>query len=131
MGVERVHGPLMYSHEQFTIWTKVAINALPPEIIKRLDNVEIVVEDWPDTHLSATYEKDGCVLVGVYIGVGMVTYQAHRSAFPRVIKIFQGPVEIVSNFKKVAIQDQISQTLWHEVGHHLGMEHHLMKQIGL
>jgi predicted Zn-dependent protease with MMP-like domain len=129
MGVERPMN-LVYTEEEFELFVASAIDSLSSEVRKKLDGVEIVIDVWPDQELSTRYEKDGNVLLGCYIGVGLVKYGASRSIMPRVIKIFQGPIEMICRHRQ-DIEEQVAKTLMHEVGHHLGMDHDQLREIGL
>jgi predicted Zn-dependent protease with MMP-like domain len=60
----------------------------------------------------------------------MTKWEANLAATPRVIKLFQIPIEMVSDNRK-QIEERIKATILHEIGHHLGMDHDRLKRVGL
>jgi predicted Zn-dependent protease with MMP-like domain len=78
----------------YTLVTK-AIDELPPEFQDRLENVDVVVEDWPSpAQLARNNIKSRFSLLGLYEGVPHL----HRGpgygmVLPDKITIFRKPIE--------------------------------------
>ena len=117
-----------FTREEFIEIMNSAIEALSPEVQRVLSGVAIEVEDWPDQSIADAHPNS--LILGVYIGVGMTNWEASLVATPRVIKLFQIPIEMVSNNRK-EIEERIKATILHEIGHHLGMDHARLKRVGL
>lgn len=96
------------------------VNRLPPEFLKKLDNIDILVEDWPTSQDLQTVGIRSGLLFGLYRGVPHTQRGAHYSALPDKIVIFAGPILAVSRDEKDA-QERIKKTVLHEIGHHFGM----------
>src|SRR5215212_12280557 len=71
-----------------------ALEGLPPELSRLLDNVAIVVEDWPDYSTPLVADSPGETLYGLYEGVPLTERGAGYYGFlPDKITIFRGPLE--------------------------------------
>ena len=106
-----------------------ALEGLPPELAELLDNVAIVVEDWPDysTPLAAGQEDD--VLYGLYEGIPLTERSAGYYGFlPDKITIFQGPLE--RDFRTDELEDQVRVTVVHEIAHHFGFDEERIEELG-
>jgi predicted Zn-dependent protease with MMP-like domain len=92
-----------------------AIDELPAFVRERLDNVAVVVEDWPAD------ERD---LLGLYEGVNRVQRpSSYHAAVPDRISIFRQPIlEEVGRGGEAALRREVSATVRHEVAHYLGMD---------
>jgi predicted Zn-dependent protease with MMP-like domain len=99
-----------------------AVESLPEHFLRRLENVDVVVEDEPtaeDLELAGV-EQNG-TLLGLYHGVP----QSQRGPWygnilPDRIVIYQRPIEAVARDRR-EIRKEIRITLMHEIGHHFGL----------
>jgi predicted Zn-dependent protease with MMP-like domain len=105
-----------------------ALEGLPPELAELLDNVAIVVDEWP--YLSpplVAEEKD--TLYGLYEGVPLTERGAgYYGILPDKITIFRGPLE--RDFCQDALEEQIRITVVHEVAHHFGFDEDRLEELG-
>ena len=105
-----------------------ALEGLPPELAELLDNVAIVVDDWP--YLSpplVAQEED--TLYGLYEGVPLTERGAgYYGILPDKITIFRGPLE--RDFCQDALEEQIRITVVHEVAHHFGFDEDRLEELG-
>ena len=70
-----------------------ALRSLPPAIGERLENVDILVEDWPDSeHLRQGRASDPHSLLGLYEGVPLVERAGYGMVLPDRITIFRKPI---------------------------------------
>lgn len=98
--------------EEFEELVSQALDTLPPELMKIMDNVAVFVED----------QKPGRPgLLGLYHGVPL-TSRGHYYAghLPDRITIYRLPICRVSANSE-AIVEQVRITVVHEVAHHFGI----------
>ncbi len=108
-----------------------ALDDLPEVFQKKLDNVEVVVEDWPDRETlrlaGVRARKD---LLGFYHGVPRPSRTAGYSlVLPDKISIYQGPIELRCRTVRET-RDMIRQVLRHEIAHHFGLSDERLREIG-
>lgn len=106
-----------------------ALDGLPPELAALLDNVAIVVEEWPEysSPLARNHEAD--TLYGLYEGVPLSERTAgYYGVLPDKITIFRGPLE--RDFERDDLQEQIRVTVVHEIAHHFGFDEERIEELG-
>lgn len=106
-----------------------AMNELPQQYIKGLDNVAIVMADEPN---EAQREKmqldDNHLLLGLYEGVPLTSRGSGWSGMlPDKITLFKYPLMEVA-LSEQDFFEQIKRTLWHEMAHFYGLNHADMDQ---
>ncbi len=106
-----------------------ALEELPPELAKLLDNVAIVVEDWPDYSTPLVGVEKNDVLYGLYEGVPLTQRSAGYYGFlPDKITIFRGPLE--RDFRQDELEEQVRITVVHEIAHYFGFGEDRIKELG-
>ena len=103
-----------------------ALEGLPPDLAELLDNVAIVVEDWPEHSTLAHYEAD--TLYGLYEGVPLSERGEYYGVLPDRITIFRGPLE--RDFGPGELEEQIRITVVHEIAHHFGFDEDRIEELG-
>src|ERR687895_2631024 len=89
-----------------------ALEGLPLELSALLDNVAIVVDDWPDYSTPLASGEDN-VLYGLYEGVPLTERTSgYHGILPDKITIFQGPLE--RDFPRDELEEQVRITVVHE-----------------
>lgn len=107
------------------------LESLPRKIRDRLDNVDLVLEDWPSEHQLAVAGLDiPEELLGLYEGVPLTDRENYGMVLPDKISLFQGPIEI-SCANDDEVERELRITLVHEVAHHFGIDDHYLTEIGL
>ena len=98
-----------------------AVAGLPADFHSRLDNVDVVVEEWPSRrHLDSARLKRGHMLLGLYQGVPLTKRgRGYGLVAPDKITIFQRPIEAQCRDED-EIRDRIERVVRHEVAHHFG-----------
>jgi predicted Zn-dependent protease with MMP-like domain len=105
-----------------------ALEGLPSELSQLLDNVAIVVDDWPDYSTPLVSEEDD-VLYGLYEGVPLTERGAGYYGFlPDKITIFRGPLE--RDFPRKELEEQVRITVVHEIAHHFGLNEDRLRELG-
>ena len=99
-----------------------AIEELPSEFQDKLENVDVVVEDWPSQgQLRRLRVKHKEQLLGLYEGVPQTMRGGNYNlVLPDKITIFQKPIEEKSRSDR-KIQTEISRVVRHEIAHHFGI----------
>lgn len=94
-----------------------AIKSLPTAFAEKLDNVDIVVEEWPNPEFA-----QGRLLLGLYQGVPKTTWGRGLAAtIGDKITIFKGPIEWLARESPGAIKKLVIDTVEHEIAHHFGI----------
>jgi len=108
-----------------------AIEGLPEDFLERLENVQVVVEDFPTPDdLDHRRLPPGHVLLGLYRGVPLTQRSVFAaSAFPDQITIFQRSVERVARTPR-AIVEEVRRTVLHEIAHHFGISDERLRELG-
>lgn len=112
----------MVNREEFEALVADALATLPPEILNRLDNVAITVQDWPSrSQLDSSRVPPGSTLFGLYQGVPLTRRSSYYGMVPPDrITIFRGPLTRYFATPE-AIAEQVRKTVVHEIAHHFGM----------
>lgn len=104
-----------------------AMDELPQEYIRGLDNVAIVYADTPTEEQVRKMRIDNHhVLLGLYEGIPLVQRGAgYTFVLPDKITLFKySMLAIVSNEEELF--RCVKQTLWHEMAHYYGLSHEQM-----
>jgi predicted Zn-dependent protease with MMP-like domain len=116
--------------ERFEGLVARAIEGLPAEFQRKLENVDIVVEEWP----TALQMKQGRVkspgrLLGLYQGVPRTNRgRGYGLVLPDKISIFQRPIEAQCRFD-YEIETRVGEVVRHEIAHHLGLGEEALQRI--
>ena len=108
--------------EQFQDLVDQAWESIPDSFRERFSNVAVFVEDEPSVeHLRSVGAPAGYTLLGLYQGVPLSQRgRGYSMTLPDRVTLFQGPI-VRSARSSGEIPQIIYDTLWHELGHHLGM----------
>jgi predicted Zn-dependent protease with MMP-like domain len=107
-----------------------AINNLPEEFLSKLNNVDVIVQDYPShSQLTRVRSRGGYTLLGLYEGVPQTKRGAHYGlVLPDKITLFQKPIEARCRTDS-DIKSEISRVLKHEIAHHFGISDGRLRQI--
>jgi predicted Zn-dependent protease with MMP-like domain len=107
-----------------------AVDELPEEFLTKLENIDVVVEDWPTpTQLLRLGLKHGETLLGLYEGVPQTKRGRHYGLVPPdKITIFQRPIEAKCRYD-AEISAEIQQVVKHEIAHHFGISDARLSQL--
>ena len=115
------------AQQDFERLVERALDGLPPELAGLLDNVAVVVEDWPERAMLEDGEDD--TLYGLYEGVPLSERGEHYyGVLPDKISIFRGPLE--RDFGPGELEEQIRITVVHEIAHHFGFDEERIEELG-
>lgn len=107
---------------RFEALVRKAIAGLPVEFRSRLENVDIVVEDWPTPRqLARIGGRSRRQLLGLYEGVPLTERgSGYNMVPPDRITIFRKPVEDKCRSEK-EMAEEIQRVVRHEIAHHFGI----------
>ena len=108
-----------------------ALNDLPEAFREKLDNIEVIVEDWPDlSTMKLAGVRHPSRLLGFYHGVPQTKRTRNYGlVLPDKISIYRRPIEM--RCRTVGqVRATIHHVLRHEVGHHFGINDKRLQEIG-
>jgi predicted Zn-dependent protease with MMP-like domain len=110
--------------EEFDALISQAMNELPQERIKWLENVAITYADEPTPEQKQKLQLRGDrLLLGLYEGTPQTKRGAgYNLVLPDKITLFKLPLAQISR-DETDFRKQIKHTLWHEIAHHYGLDH--------
>ena len=116
--------------ERFEEIVTSVISNLPEEFRELLDNVDIIVEDWPSRYqLGKLHIRSRYDLLGLYEGVPRtIRGQNYNLALPDKITIFQRPLESQCTSEN-ELKAEISKTVKHEIAHYFGIDDNRLDEI--
>lgn len=119
------------STEEFERVIVETMEQLPEQFQARLENVEIVLEEYPD---AATMRAAGVNspfgLLGFYHGIPLTARtQGYTMVAPDKISIYRQPI-ILHYRTPDAIREGIKHTVLHELAHHFGIDDARLIEIG-
>ena len=116
--------------EQFEWLVARAVKDLPDEFLTRLNNIDVVVEDWPTSgQLRRAGLRHGHTLLGLYEGVPQTKRGRHYGlVLPDKITIFLKPIEARCRHN-AEITAEIQRVVKHEIAHHFGISDARLREI--
>lgn len=110
--------------EQFDTLITRAMDELPQEYIKGLENVAIVMADEPNELQRQRHGlHDGSLLLGLYEGVPLPKRgNGWSGMIPDKITLFKYHI-LATVHDEASLFEQIKRTLWHEIAHYYGLDH--------
>jgi predicted Zn-dependent protease with MMP-like domain len=116
------------TREEFEQIVDEALADLPEWVQGSVDNLAVVVEDWPSPEQDAAYGEG--TLLGLYQGVNLHDRAGYYSgAMPDRITIFMGP-HLALRLPPSRLRRQIRRTVLHEIAHHLGIDDDRLHELG-
>ena len=110
---------------RFARLVRRALMDLPAEFGERMRNVEIVVDDEPESGRV----PDGQELLGLYEGVPLTERGYGEPYLPDRISIFRGPIQRISTSPRRQAR-VVRDTVMHEIAHHFGISDARLAELG-
>jgi len=116
--------------EKFETLVVEAIDNLPVEFRNKLENVDVVVEDWPTSvQLKKVKLSHRSQLLGLYQGVPQTKRgRGYGLVPPDKISIFRKPIEGQCHSNE-EIGVKITEVVCHEIAHHFGIDEKTLRSI--
>lgn len=116
------------SLQEFEELVADALDGLPEHLGRLMDNVAVMVQDWPSAEQLKGFKG---TLLGLYQGVALTSRSplSYVGAMPDRIFIFQGPIcERSPNAE--ALVTLVRRVVIHEVAHHFGISDDRLHELG-
>jgi len=110
------------AQDDFEVLVAAALDEIPTDLAREIENVAVVVEDWP---------PPGSRLLGLYEGVPLTKRGplGYSGVMPDRITIFRGPLCARARDAE-DLAAQVRVTVLHEVGHYFGIDDHRLRELG-
>ena len=103
---------------KFEQLVREALESLPDFFKRRLENIALVVQDYPGPEVR---ERFPGLVLGLYHGVPRPQRSVWaQPPFPDVIYIYQKNIEAICHTPE-EIKQQVRETVVHEIGHYFGL----------
>ena len=106
------------------------LDNLPQEFQNELENVDVVVEDWPSpVQLRQARLTHRGQLLGLYHGVPQIERtRGYGMVLPDKISIFQKPIEAQCRTAE-EVEVRIGEVVRHEIAYHFGTDEMTLRKI--
>ena len=112
--------PVVMSQPEFEELVAEALDLIPAEVTRAMDNVVILVEDRHPTQN----------LYGLYHGVALTSRTSSYSGhLPDTITIYRQPI-LAHAHDAASAREQVATTVIHEVAHHFGIDDDRLDELG-
>ena len=120
-----------FSVEEFEQLVVQALDDLPDFFKQQLQNVDVVVADWPsEAELRSVSLKPGQLLFGLYHGIPLTKRTSHYGlVLPDKITIYRLCIEQVCRTSEEVMQ-RVQHTVKHELAHHFGISDDRLRELG-
>ncbi|MCC6961484.1 MAG: metallopeptidase family protein [Dehalococcoidia bacterium] len=117
---------------EFRRLVREAVALLPPELVRNVHNVEIVIERRPtarDRKLAGI--GPGRLLLGLYHGIPITKRgEYYNLVAPDKISIYQEHIEAICE-NDDEVREQVRKTVLHEIGHYFGIDDDRLHELGM
>ena len=111
------------TRERFEDIAEEVFTHLPKIFGEKIDNVQIVVEEYPSEEVMKNMRAGKTSLLGLYQGIPLTrrgTWYGTSPTIPDKISLYQANIEAVCR-NDAELSDRIREVLLHELGHYFGM----------
>jgi predicted Zn-dependent protease with MMP-like domain len=123
--------------ELFDVLLQAVIAEAPPQIRGFLDEVPLTVDDRPTREqLRLLNVRRGESLCGLYTGIPLTERSVlHSGVLSDAVHLFREgivhtTISMHGRLSEKELKRQIQITLWHELGHHVGLNEQDLEELG-
>ena len=122
------HAPFPMSDDDFEAAVNDALDRIPPDLAKTMNNVAIFIED---DYTPQPGEDPDTVLLGLYEGVPLTERDSWWDAgsLPDRITIYREPILEICESREDVIEE-VTVTVVHEIAHHFGISDDRLHELG-
>lgn len=117
--------------EEFDTLVMEAIEGLPDALLAYLENVAIVVEEWPTfQELRSVGVRGRANLLGLYQGIPHTSRtHGYNLVMPDKISIYRQPILMRCRTEE-DVRELVQRVVRHEIAHHFGIDDDRLLEIG-
>jgi predicted Zn-dependent protease with MMP-like domain len=121
-------GPFPMSEDEFEAAVGDALDRIPPELAKTMNNVAVFIED---DYTPQPDEDPDTVLLGLYEGVPLTERDSWWDAgsLPDRITIYRRPILDLCASREDVVEE-VTVTVVHEIAHHFGISDERLHDLG-
>jgi predicted Zn-dependent protease with MMP-like domain len=115
--------PYSIKESDFMALARRELESLPDEFRRRMENVAVVVEDYPTLEDAESAGVPREELLGLFHGVSLLESEWFSGAsgqLPEKIVLYKKNIEAACSTREELVEE-IRLTLFHEIGHYFGM----------
>lgn len=114
--------------ERFEQLVADALDSIPEELGRVMENVAVFVEEWPTQDQLAGRRG---TLLGLYEGIDLTRRSplSYGAVMPDRITIFRGPITRIARSEEELV-NLVTETVIHEVAHHFGISDARLHELG-
>jgi predicted Zn-dependent protease with MMP-like domain len=118
------------TREEFEEAAVAALKRLPRFLKKKMENVDVVVEDWASQDLlSQMGLRSPYALLGLYQGIPLNRRgYYYGNVLPDKITLFHIPIESVCKTRE-EVEEKVKEVVIHEVGHYFGLDDRRLREL--
>jgi len=107
-----------------------ALQRLPKFLKKKMENVDVVIEDWASEEVLSEMEiQSPYQLLGLYQGVPFQRRGFYYgNVLPDKITLYRLPIELVCKTRE-EIEEKVREVVIHEVGHYFGLDDERLREL--
>ncbi|MET3951434.1 metallopeptidase family protein [Arthrobacter sp. UYEF36] len=127
-GAGHDHPPFPMSETDFEAAVHDALDRIPPDLAKTMNNVAIFIED---DYTPQPGDDPDTVLLGLYEGVPLTERDSWWDAgsLPDRITIYRQPILEICETREDVIEE-VTVTVVHEIAHHFGISDDRLHELG-
>jgi len=111
-----------------------ALDDLPETFQRHLENVEVVIEEWPtaeDLEELGMEPHERGELLGLYLGIPLTERDTHYfGVLPDRIALYRGSILAFTGDDPQAVREEVRHTVIHEVAHFYGISDERLEKMG-
>jgi predicted Zn-dependent protease with MMP-like domain len=117
--------------DEFERLVSEAYDELPEMFKERIENVAVVVEDWPDRHsLQSVGISHRSGLLGLYHGIPLTERTLdYGLVAPDKISIYRYPIMMQTSTPE-GLRSLVRRVLLHEIAHYFGVDDDRLHELG-
>ena len=113
--------PVEMSRERFEELVSEALDEVPPEFARAMDNVVVLVEEFND---------EAPDILGLYHGIALTERtSSYGGVLPDRISIYRQPILAMCEDEDEVVEEVLI-TVVHELGHHFGIDDARLHELG-
>jgi predicted Zn-dependent protease with MMP-like domain len=113
--------PVEMSRIRFEELVGEALDLIPREFAKAMDNVVVLVEE---------FNPEVPSILGLYHGVALTERtSSYGGVLPDRISIYRLPILAICDTEEDVVEE-VAVTVVHEIGHHFGIDDHRLHELG-